>query len=75
MSKPFIPIDCGNNIYCFENDEGAFVVSHNQVWVTGIYDSKETAIKAVSMDCDKLESLWEKNKVDGTYLITSEDLK
>jgi hypothetical protein len=50
-------------------------VSHNQVWLLGIYDSKETVIKAVSFDCDKLESLWESKKAKGIYLITMGDLK
>ena len=74
MTKLFRPIDCGNSISVYEDEEGNFGVSENQVWLPGIYDSKETAIKAVSMNCDKLEALWESKKTAGSHLITLRDL-
>jgi hypothetical protein len=67
-------IDCGNNISVYENNEGTYTVSEFQVWLPGIYDSKETAISAVSISCNKLSEIWEDKKAKGIYLITKEDL-
>lgn len=47
-------------INAVEESPGRWVVSHHRSWVEGIYDSKDAAEFACSVDPDKLHNLWER---------------
>ena len=56
--------------------EGGFVVSQNQCWVDGVYDTEEAARLGVKCDPEKLKRIWAQRLTeDRDGFLTVEDFK
>ena len=56
--------------------EGGFVVSQNQCWVDGVYDTEEAARLGVKCDPEKLKIIWAQRLTeDRDGFLTVEDFK
>lgn len=61
-------------IVIHETKPNRFVVSEHDCWVEGIYDSREAAAKAVSVDPDQLHAAWQRALASADPVLSIEDL-
>lgn len=62
-------------IQTYEMDDGAYVVSENDVWVEGRFDSIEAAHLAVSVDPESLSDLWKQTFAEGKEVLTLTNIR